>query len=391
MIARHDIKNVEGIKVALLGPYPLEAGKFRNGVESVTSALADGLADRGIDVYAITGDPDIRKPIRFQTSSGVKAHRLPFSRKLGNLTGYAADIRLIRAELDEIKPDIVHVHKILAYARAALGYKYRTVLTLHGIHYREAALQRGLAGIRARFACRYEREALRKAEHIICINKYAAQSCRNWIKTQNLRFIDNPIDDRYFDVPTGGELPGRILYAGQITERKNILGLLRAIEILTKDHPDIRLRIAGKIGEQDYYQTCLQYIAEQALQDKVAFLGSLGVDSMIVELLQAAMLVLPSKQETAPVIVSEAMAASKSVVATNAGGTAEMVEDGVTGFVTPVDDTPALASAMDKLLIDADLRRQMGEAGRRSAQLRFRRSVVIDKTIALYGDMIGDK
>ncbi|NLN75539.1 MAG: glycosyltransferase family 4 protein [Armatimonadetes bacterium] len=378
-------------RAALLGPYPAEPGKFRNGVESVVSALADGLAEHGVEVFVVTADPDIKKEMRSKTPSGVNVLRLPVYGKLGNLTGFAMDVKPIRAALDEIRPDIVHIHKILIYAKAAMIPRWKSVLTVHGIHFREAALQRGWAGVRARFACRYEREALRKARHVICLNRYAVETCGGWLKAPDVRLIDNPIDDGFFDVSIEEEQPGTILFGGSITRRKNVLGLLGALDILAKDYPEIRLKIAGKAADEAYYQRCLDFVAGHGLQENVEFLGSLSVDAMASELGRACMLVLPSRQESAPVIISEAMAAGKPVVATAAGGTAEMVEDGVSGFVTPINDAPALASAIGKLMNDADLRRKMGQAGKKCAESRFRRSVVVEKTIALYRDVIGEQ
>lgn len=379
------------LRAALLGPYPAVPGKFRNGVESVVSALADGLADSGVEVFVITADPDVTKKIRYKTPSGVDVLRLPVLGKLGNLTGFALDIKPVRAALDEINPDVVHIHKILIYAKAALTPKWRTALTVHGIHYREAAQQRGWTAVRARFACRYERQALRQARHVVCINKYAAQSYGSWLKALDIRFIDNPIDDRFFKVTTDDEEPGRILFGGSITRLKNVLGLLEAFDILVKDHPEARLKIAGKAVDEAYYKTCLDFAADHNLRDNVEFLGGLSADEMAAELGRASMLVLQSRQETAPVIISEAMAAGKPVVATCAGGVPEMVENGVTGFVTPINDAPALASALGKLMKDDGLRRKMGAAGRQSAQNRFRRSVVVDKTVAMYRDMMREK
>ena len=377
------------LRVALLGPYPSEEGKFANGVESVTSALADGLVRGGADVFAVTSMPAIDQKVRFKTSTGVAVCQVPLFGKLGNLTGFAVDVGRIRAALDEIAPDVVHIQKTLIYARAAFGRQWPSVLTIHGIHYREAALRRGWAGIRARFACRYEREALRKAEHVICINRYAADSYGEQLLARDVRFIDNPIDDRYFAAPRGIEKPGRILFAGLISERKNVSGLLEAMEFVVKKHPGSVLRVAGKVGDEGYYKRCLELVAERKLESNVEFAGMLSVDELAHELAQACVLALPSKQETAPVVISEAMAVGKPVVATPAGGTAEMVDDGVTGFIVPFDDSKALAGAIGRLLDDSALRKRMSEAARRTAEQRFRRCAVVTKTLSFYHDIIG--
>jgi glycosyltransferase involved in cell wall biosynthesis len=379
------------LRVAMLGPYPSEEGKFRNGVESVVSTLADGLVREGVDVFAVTVEPGTGKPVMSTTSTGVNVCRIPTSDKLGNLTGFAADARRIRAALDEIAPDVVHVQKMLVYARAALGRKWPWVLTIHGIHYQEAALRTGWDGIRARFACRYEREAVRRAGHVICINRYAADSYRGVLRARDVRFIDNPVDDRYFDVPRGAEKPGRILFAGLISERKNVLGLLEAMELVAGRFPGSVLRIVGKAGDRAYHERCLEFVTQRKLENNVEFAGMLSVDELTRELAEACLLVLPSKQETAPVVISEAMAAGKPVVATPAGGTEEMVEDAVSGLIVGFDDSEALAGAIGRLLDDPELRKRMSEAGRAIAEQRFRRSVVLARTLSLYHDIAGTR
>ena len=70
-------------------------------------------------------------------------------------------------------------------------------------------------------------------------------------------------------------------------------------------------------------------------------------------------------------VLVEAMAAGKPVVATAQGGPLEIVEEGITGFLVPPGDAEALAGALGKLLADEGLGRRMGEAGRQRAWERF--------------------
>jgi glycosyltransferase involved in cell wall biosynthesis len=76
------------------------------------------------------------------------------------------------------------------------------------------------------------------------------------------------------------------------------------------------------------------------------------------------------------------------VVATDAGGLPEVVEDGVTGFVVPKGDAAALAGALDKLLSDPALRERMGKAGRQRAVARFDWMRAAERFEALYGQLL---
>lgn len=382
------------LRVALVGPYPREEGKIVGGVEGVTSALGDGLAGRdGVEVHAVTSVAGINSPALWRSSTGVSVYGVPLFGKLGNLTAFAVEVARLRAAIHEIDPDIVHVHTQIFYARAGLKMRYPSVLTIHGIHHREAALQKGWTGLRSRFACRYDRDAIRSARHIVFINRYAAESYQPWVCADDVRYIDNPIDDRFFTVPRCEE-PDRILFGGTIGHRKHPLLLLEAAARLVEKRPGIKVRIAGKVTEEDYYERCKAFVAEHKLESNIDFLGSVSIETMMEELSKSNMLVLPSNQETAPVIVSEAMAAGNAIVATPAGGTAEMVEDGKAGLIVPFNDPAALAGAIDRILADADLRAAMGEFARREAEERYKCSVVVDKTLAYYEDILqgtGDK
>lgn len=379
-----------GLRVALLGPYPEEEGKPRNGVESATSALADGMVERGVEAHVVVSVRGRGKPEHFVSSKGVNVHRLPLFDRLGNLTGYAVDVGRIRSALDDISPDIVHIHKVLIYARAALERKWPSVLTIHGIHHLVAAYAGGVTGIRGKLAARYEYEAVRNAKHVVCLNRYTADSYGKLLGAQDVRFIDNPVDEGLFELP-GREVPGSILFGGMIYDLKNLLGLLEALDAVRAAHPGCSLRVAGRIGDRRYYDRCVQFIRDRRMESSVEFLGPLPAEQMADELSRAAVVVLPSKQETAPMIVAEAMAAGKPVVATSAGGTAEMIEDGVTGIVVPLDDMSRLAPAISRLLGDDELCAAMGRAGRAAAEQRFRRAVVVDKTLEMYHDIVGQQ
>jgi len=103
---------------------------------------------------------------------------------------------------------------------------------------------------------------------------------------------------------------------------------------------------------------------------------------------RADVVLLTSRQETAPLVVSEAMAAGRPLVATRAGGVPLMVRDGVTGFLTDPGDVVGLAQATLALLVQPDRCRAFGEAARAEAEQRFRLAVVVERTMALYDDLI---
>jgi glycosyltransferase involved in cell wall biosynthesis len=94
--------------------------------------------------------------------------------------------------------------------------------------------------------------------------------------------------------------------------------------------------------------------------------------------------VLPSLSEGLSNSILESMAAGVPVVATAVGGTPELVEDGVTGYLVPPRDAAALAAAITRLLDDPTLARRLGEAGRRRVVERFSLAAMVGATERLY-------
>jgi glycosyltransferase involved in cell wall biosynthesis len=92
--------------------------------------------------------------------------------------------------------------------------------------------------------------------------------------------------------------------------------------------------------------------------------------------------------EGLPLATIEAMAAGLPVVSTRAGGTPEVVEDGVTGLLVEPGSAAGLSQAMSQLAGDADVRRSMGEAGRARARAEFSEERMLQRTAAVYREVL---
>jgi glycosyltransferase involved in cell wall biosynthesis len=101
--------------------------------------------------------------------------------------------------------------------------------------------------------------------------------------------------------------------------------------------------------------------------------------------------VLSSRWEGLSLTVIEGMLAGLPVVATRVGGTAELVQDGVTGWLVPPQDERALASALGRLLDDPHQRRTMGEAGRQRALRRLTADRMAADVKALYATRLSTR
>lgn len=105
----------------------------------------------------------------------------------------------------------------------------------------------------------------------------------------------------------------------------------------------------------------------------------------------ADVLLFPSEYESFGVTALEAMSSRLPVVGTTGSGLAEVVEDGVTGFLRPVGDTAALAAACLQIFRDPDMARRMGEAGRDRVQRCFRAAAIAECYLDLYRSVLNGK
>jgi glycosyltransferase involved in cell wall biosynthesis len=144
--------------------------------------------------------------------------------------------------------------------------------------------------------------------------------------------------------------------------------LVRAAAELVEEFPDVQVLIAGS-GEDAERLHAL--VAKLGLERTVRLLGFWAPDD-VPDLLAALDVAINSSDfEGSPLGVMEFMAAAKPVVATSVGGTPDLIDDGVEGFLVPRRDHRALAQATAKLLRDPELRARMGEQGRERQAREF--------------------
>jgi glycosyltransferase involved in cell wall biosynthesis len=142
-------------------------------------------------------------------------------------------------------------------------------------------------------------------------------------------------------------------------------------------------------GEGELRTALARQIKHLGLEHRVSLVG---FRADILSLLKGLdLFVLSSLAEGLGTSILDAMAASKAVVATTAGGIAEVVEHGVTGLLVPPHKADALSGAILTLLKDEPLRRRMGEAGLARVRERFSVDRMVDETLAVYERVAGTR
>jgi glycosyltransferase involved in cell wall biosynthesis len=172
---------------------------------------------------------------------------------------------------------------------------------------------------------------------------------------------------------------------GRISPWKGQDVFLRAIHRIHAEFPNVRFQIVGSalFGEAAYAAHVKSLCAELGLERCVEFCGFVrdvqrhiaGLDVVV----HASTIPEPFGQ-----VIIEGMAAGKPVIAARGGGPTEIVADGVSGLLVPMNDDAALADAMRTLLGDADLRERLGAGGKQRVQEAFRIETTASKVSQVY-------
>lgn len=153
--------------------------------------------------------------------------------------------------------------------------------------------------------------------------------------------------------------------AASITPRKGHEYFIDAASRILADRNDVRFSIAGDTPSQEdreYERMLNRRIETEGIDDRVRFRG--WIEDMPAYLDELDVFVLPSLNEGIPGAVREALAMEVPVVATDVGGTTDVVIDGGTGYLVEPEDSEQLAVAIQRLLDDPEKRERMGTAGR---------------------------
>ena len=315
----------------------------------------------------------------------------------------------------DIDADLVHCHTWYSHFGGILAkwnYGIPLVITVHSLEPLRPWKREQLGG-GYDFTVWLEKTALELADAVIAVSGETKRDLERLfdIRSERLHVIYNGIDlEEYHKVMTTGALARfgidleqpYVLFVGRITRQKGIIHLVHAIKHMTPgcqvvlcagapDTPEIGREMEEAVGEASAQHAGVIWIREMVDKQSVYELYS-----------HAAVFCCPSIYEPFGIINLEAMACETAVVASAVGGIKEVVADGETGFLVPLDqmeESPFeakdperfardLAAAINKLLADPSLRDRFGRAGRKRAEEKFSWGSIAEQTKALYGTLL---
>lgn len=345
-------------------------GLGRGGAEKVVCDLADKMIDLGheVKIAYLTGEIFARP-----TKPEIEILAL----NLNSTRDFTAASKKYRKLIKAFRPDVVHAHMVHANLFIRLNRMVcrvpKIVCTAHSSN--EGGAIRMLAYKMTNFLSDTNTHVSQEAKDIFVAKRAFTEN--------NLITIYNGIDIQRYKKSTdrtkADEDVLNIIAVGRFYDPKDYPNLIHAYALLIKNtHQKTKLTI---VGEGELRPQIEQLIQELNLNDSIELLGH---RTDIPQLLsQSDVFVLASKFEGLPTVVIEAMACECYVVATDCGGTAEILGD--TGKLVPIQDSRALADALKEVLsLNIEDRVDNNKKARLRAEQLFSLESSVEKWLAIY-------
>ncbi len=314
-----------------------------------------------------------------------------------------------------VDADVVHCHTWYSHlggVMAKLCYGVPLVVTVHSLEPLRPWKREQLGG-GYDFSVWVEKTALEMADAVVAVSEGTREDVLRLfdVRPERLHVIHNGIDpEQYRPVEGVGALERLgvdttlpyVLFVGRITRQKGIVHLVHAIR-----HMDAGFQVVLCAGAPDTPEIAEEMKASvaKAEQDhgRVIWIEQMLDKASLIELYShASVFCCPSIYEPFGIINLEAMACGTPVVASKVGGIPEVVVHGETGLLVPVEQMSTspyepldperfsrdLAAAINELMADAELRRRMGEAGRRRAVEFFSWAAIARQTCDMYAGLL---
>ena len=355
-----------------------------------------------------------------EEAEGWRVHGYPPARDLpaddGQLRpAWDAMARGLAMAADPTDADLVHCHTWYTHLAGLLVRASRSVPLVVTVHSLEPLRpwKREQLGGGYDLSSWVERTALEAADAVIAVSRGTRDDvlAHFAVAPERVHVIHNGIDAEFFVPDPATDVLERhgvdpkvpyVLFVGRITRQKGIAHLVHAIGKL---EPGIGVVLAAGMPDTPELAAEVEagVLAAQRARPNVVWIPEMLSRKEIRQLYShAAIFVCPSVYEPFGITNLEAMACERPVVATAVGGIPEVVVDGETGVLVPLEmrlDEPMmpadparfatdLAAAINGLMADPERRRAMGAAGRRRAVEQFAWSSIADRTLALYRDLV---
>lgn len=353
-------------------------------------ALAQRIAAAGYDVHVATPDGRFRNAI---AAAGVQHHIIAFDRQGLNPLRDLSTMRALVALYRDLRPDVVHHVAIKPILYGAIAAKLARVPCVVN-----AMPGTGYVFTSRQLLARIIRPCLKLAFRLLMNGANSRTTFENrddhrqWLAWHVIRperstvILGVGVDTN--DFPPSGEPPGPplVILAARLLAYKGVGEFVAAARLL-KRSTNARFALVGE-GDAGNPATITPAQLEEWRREGVV--ETLGWHDDMAPVLAASHIVcLPSHGgEGVPRSLMEAASCARPIVTTDVPGCRDIVHDGDNGLLVPPKQVPPLAAALERLIADGDLRRQMGERGRARAVSEFSVDIVAAETLRIYDELL---
>jgi glycosyltransferase involved in cell wall biosynthesis len=367
----------------------VESGRSMGGTERVVWELATRLPPSRFDVRVwLSPAPALDEFAAALEQAGLPVDRVAEVDRRFDWKGMLGTWSRLR----KLKPDLLHVHHVWPAADRYLSGIARAagvphiVITEHIVGEAHSPGQKAL-----------KRNELQRADAVTAVTGAIVDSLvRDYgIERERVRIVPNGADlpDTAAEEVTAGRWRAKYLVTpikplwvvvGRLEEQKGHDVLFDALAELVRQGMDFTLVVAGEGSRRGWLE---QQAVSRGLAPRVQFVGQL--DDVGGLLAAADGVLLPSRWEGLPLVLLEAMARARPIVASRVGGMADALEDGVSGTLVPPGDPVALAAALESLHRRADKAWRMARLAAQRVRERYTWGAVVDEFEAVYDDVLG--
>lgn len=349
------------MKIALVSPYDYP---YPGGVTEHIVHLAAEFRTRGHEVHIIAPQSE-----SMHAQVGEIVHPVgsvvpvPANGSVARISLSLRLSRKVKEILEREEFDVIHLHEPLLPALPVTVLRHSHSLNVGTFH---AFAQSNYAYFYGKPILRY---FVRRLHGRIAVSPPARDFVSEYFPG-DYQIIPNGIDFDQFATPAepmeslreGGP---NILFVGRLEKRKGLKYLLRAMAGVWAHFPEARLIVVGAGPLLDDYKK----LVESHRLENVVFAGFVSSEQLRRYYRSCDVFCAPSTgQESFGIVLLEAMASGKPMVASDIPGYRFVVTHGVEGFLVPPKDEQALALSLVRLLSDAELRAKMGQAGLKRAE-----------------------
>jgi D-inositol-3-phosphate glycosyltransferase len=411
------------LRVAMLSyhtcPLAVLGGKDTGGMNVYVRDLTRQLGRLGVHVDVFTRSQDEHVPhILHDLGYGNRVVHVPAGSEkplpkpdlINYLPEFVTGIQKFAAEKG-IQYDLIHSHYWLSGIAGETLKDLWGVPLVHMFHtlgVMKNRVARSQEEMEGEYRIDGERRVLRAADRVVAATpaELAQLQFLYQADTRKITIIPPGVDtSRFYPIPSDearsaiGVSPNgcMILYVGRIEPLKGVDMLIRAMSIMhqngaLRECPQGLMIIGGdpqaSPDEMNVEMARLQALCrELGMEDVILFLGKRDQDFLPYYYSAAEVLVMPSHYESFGMVALEAMACGTPVVASQVGGLAFLVQDGITGFVVPDGEPQALADRLSQLIRDPRLRHKMGEQAAAYAQ-QYAWEQIANRILALYRELL---